>query len=215
MRALADLHGTYRRLAAVHLPGLRGLHAVPAHRPTRAPARPTRQDLRARWSLFRDPGRVCRPIGAPEMTTSMALATAQWLTLTATLTALAQAGRRVQMPRSLLRCLDLRGRRHPQEAADACRHCPALALCTAYAGRRPETWHVWHGATVRRARGHKGRNLIHAATATPDRSTTTTPEPPGSSTSPVSAPAHRPSRQRRADGRPTACVPNTAQPPAT
>lgn len=32
-----------------------------------------------------------------------------------------------------------------RQAAEACRHCPALAACATYADAAGERWHVWGG----------------------------------------------------------------------
>ncbi len=88
------------------------------------------------------------------MTTSMALATAQWLTLTTTLAALEQAGRRVPCRGASSDAWTSEDAGTRKEAADACQHCPALALCTAYADAARESWHVWAGRD-RTRRTHK------------------------------------------------------------
>ncbi len=67
----------------------------------------------------------------------------QWLTLTTTLAALEQSGRRVPCRGVSSDAWTSEDAGTRKDAADACQHCPALALCTAYADAAQETWHVW------------------------------------------------------------------------
>lgn len=77
----------------------------------------------------------------------------QWLTLHHTLTALERSGGHIPCRGASSDAWTSEDKGVKKEAAEACEHCPALALCSAYADAAQESWHVWAGRDRTRRAG--------------------------------------------------------------